>query len=112
MTEPLIIAVTQDDIDTGRRGVAHACPFAIAGHRLFPWAEYVASTHNYIVAHERRVSNREGYGSHFEGRWVQYKLPADARNAIASYDRYNPMYPGTYTLIPMDPEAWNNWGRS
>jgi hypothetical protein len=76
----MIIKVTEEDIDCGKRHEAHKCPVAVAMKRTFD-TSCVGVTESYI-----RLGS------------LYYKLPKDVTNFVRDYDRKKPVSPFEFEL--------------
>jgi hypothetical protein len=83
----LSVAVTRLNIEEGTQAAARKCAVALAAKPLFPWAEYVAATYDYLFVAER-VEWDENTESHwFGGRYETWALDETGSHMVNDFDR-------------------------
>jgi len=83
----LSVAVTRLNIEEGVQGAARKCAVALAAKPLFPWAQYVASTYDYLFVSERVEWNAETHDDLFAGRQETWALDETGSHMVSDFDR-------------------------
>lgn len=79
----MLIQVTQEDINNGRRGNCYYCPVALAVARIF-------NAHNFIYVGAEGICDVR--------KWTVPVLPPEVFDFICKFDRQFPVAPFTFEL--------------